>query len=309
MSTVLGGDAVSTVLGVDAVSTVLGVDLPAGADQRLAGKAAIVTGAARGIGRSCALAFARAGADLLLLDIGHDLAGVPYPLGTASQLEHTAQLCRQAGGPVSTVLTVQADVRDSEAVRRAVDVAIERFGRVDVLLNNAGIAAPSGKAVHDIEAREWDLMLDVDVSGAWRMIRAVGKVMCHQRSGSIINVASTAGLVGYRNFAGYVTAKHALVGLSKAAALDLAPFKVRVNALCPGSVRDEPAVEGRMLTEIARSLEVPVDEHEHTFVTAQPMNALIEPEDVAGAALWLASDESRQVTGSAVPVDGGYLSR
>ena len=279
------------------------------ADQRLAGKAVLVTGAARGIGRCCALAFARAGADLLLLDIGHDLAGVPYPLGTGSQLEHTAQLCREVGGPAATVLTVEADVRDLDAVRGAVEVALARFGRIDVVLNNAGIAAPSGKAVHDIEADEWELMLDVDVSGAWRMIRSVGRVMSHQRSGSIINVASTAGLVGYRNFAGYVTAKHALVGLSKAAALDLAPFKVRVNALCPGSVRDDPAVEGRMLSEIARSLDVAVDEHEQTFVTAQPMNALIEPDDVAGAALWLASDESRQVTGSVVSVDGGFTSR
>lgn len=274
--------------------------------KRLAGKVAIVTGAARGIGRACAVAFARAGADLLLLDIGADLAGVPYPLGSVSQLEHTAALCRQAD---STVLSVQADVRDLAAVRRAVELALERFGRIDVVLNNAGIAAPSGKAVHDIEADEWDLMLDVDVSGAWRMIRAVGAVMSHQRSGSIINVASTAGLVGYRNFAGYVTAKHALVGLSKAAALDLAPFGVRVNALCPGSVRDDPAVEGRMLSEIARSLDVEVAEHEQTFVTSQPMNALIEPGDVAGAALWLASEESRQVTGSVVAVDGGFTSR
>lgn len=278
-------------------------------DGRLAGKVAVVTGAARGIGRACAVAFARAGADLLLLDIAHDLAGVPYPLGTASQLEHTADLCREAGGPAATVLSVQADVRDLQAVQDAVDLALARFGRIDVVLNNAGIAAPSGKPVHDIEADEWDLMLDVDVSGAWRMIRAVGKVMSAQRSGSIINVASTAGLVGYRNFAGYVTAKHALVGLSKAAALDLAPFKVRVNALCPGSVRDDPAVEGRMLSEIARSLDVPVAEHEQTFVTAQPMNALIEPDDIAGAALWLASEESRQVTGSVVPVDGGFTSR
>ncbi|MFJ3897483.1 SDR family oxidoreductase [Streptomyces sp. NPDC090083] len=272
----------------------------------LTGKVALVTGAARGIGRACALAYARAGADLLLTDIGDDLDGVPYPLGTRSQLAYTARMCREEGG---TVATATADVRDLDAVRAVVEGALDRFGRVDVLLNNAGIAAPSGKTVHDITPDEWDLMLDVDVSGAWRMIRAVGTAMTVQRAGSVINVASTAGLVGYRHFAGYVTAKHALVGLTKAAALDLAPFGVRVNALCPGSVRDDDAAEGRMLTEIARSLEVPVQEHEETFVAAQPMNRLIEPEDVAGAAVWLGSDDSRQVTGSTVTVDGGFTSR
>ncbi|MFF8406113.1 SDR family oxidoreductase [Streptomyces sp. NPDC014846] len=274
----------------------------------LAGKAAIVTGAARGIGRACALAYARAGADLLLTDIGHDLDGVPYPLGTPGQLAHTARLCREQG-PGITVITAEADVRDLDAVRTVADTALDRFGRIDVLLNNAGIAAPSGKTVHDIAPDEWGLMLDIDVSGAWRMIRSVGAAMTGRRSGSVINVASTAGLVGYRHFAGYVTAKHALVGLTKAAALDLAPYGVRVNALCPGSVRDDDAAEGRMLTEIARSLEVPVEEHEETFVAAQPMNRLIEPEDVAGAAVWLGSDDARQVTGTTVTVDGGFTSR
>ncbi|MEU3183488.1 SDR family oxidoreductase [Streptomyces sp. NPDC006923] len=274
----------------------------------LTGKAALITGAARGIGRACALAYARAGADLLLTDIGHDLDGVPYPLGTPGQLAHTARLCREENDRI-TVVTAEADVRDLEAVHQVVRTAVDRFGRIDILLSSAGIAAPSGKTVHDIDPGEWDLMLDVDVSGAWRMIKAVGRVMTHQRSGSIINVASTAGLVGYRHFAGYVTAKHALVGLTKAAALDLAPYQVRVNALCPGSVRDDEAAEGRMLTEIARSLAVPVEEHEETFVAAQPMNRLIEPEDVAGAAVWLGSDGSRQVTGSTVTVDGGFTSR
>ncbi len=133
--------------------------------------------------------------------------------------------------------------------------------------------------------------------------------MLQQRSGSIINVASTAGMVGYRHFAGYVAAKHGVVGLTRAAALDFAPLKVRVNALCPGSVRDDFGVEGQMLSEIARSLEVPVAEHEETFLQAQPMNALLEPEDISAAAVWLASDESRQVTGSVLAVDGGFTAR
>jgi NAD(P)-dependent dehydrogenase (short-subunit alcohol dehydrogenase family) len=274
--------------------------------MRLAGRTVIITGAARGVGRSCATVFAAEGADLVLLDIGGDLPGVPYPLGSVSQLEHTAQLCRQHG---AALLTRLVDVRDLGALQEAVDEAYHRFGRIDVLVNNAGIAAPSGKTTHEISEDEWQLMIDVDLSGAWRMTKAVGKHMTTQRGGSIINIASTAGLVGYRHFAGYVAAKHGVVGLTKATALDYAPMKVRVNALCPGSIRDDHAVEGRMLSEIARSLDVPVAEHEQTFLQAQPMNALIEPEDVAMAALWLASDDSRQVTGSVVTVDGGFTAR
>jgi NAD(P)-dependent dehydrogenase (short-subunit alcohol dehydrogenase family) len=274
--------------------------------MRLAGKAAIITGAARGLGRACAVAFAREGAGLLLVDVAGDLAGVPYPLGSKSQLLHTAELCRAQG---AIVLTAAADVREPTAVAGVADTAHDRFGRVDVLVNNAGIAAPAGRPVHEITEAEWQLILDVDLSGAWRMTRSVAAGMAQRRAGSIINVASTAGLVGYRHFAGYVAAKHGLIGLTKAAALDYAPRKVRVNALCPGSVRDSAWVEGRMLAEIARALDVPVADHEPEFTQAQPMNTLIEPEDVANAAVWLASDESRQVTGTVVTVDGGFSAR
>jgi NAD(P)-dependent dehydrogenase (short-subunit alcohol dehydrogenase family) len=272
----------------------------------LRGKTAVVTGAARGLGRACAVRFAEEGADLVLVDVGGDLSGVPYPLGSANQLEHTAKLCRANG---AAVVTVTADVRRPEAVEEAARQALDRFAAVDVLLNNAGIAAPSGKAVHEIAEDEWDLMVGIDLTGAWRMMKAVVPAMVEQRSGSVINVASTAGLVGYRHFAGYVAAKHGLIGLTKAAALDYAPFRVRVNALCPGSVRDDPLNEGRMLAEIARSLDVDVDEHEEIFVQSQPMNSLIEPQDIAGAAVWLAGDDSRQVTGTTLTVDGGFSAR
>ncbi|MFJ6613454.1 mycofactocin-coupled SDR family oxidoreductase [Streptomyces sp. NPDC091289] len=274
--------------------------------MRLQGKTVIVTGAARGVGRACALAFSREGADLVLLDVCGDIEGVPYPLGTPSQLAHTAERCRQEG---AAVLVAEADLRDRAALRTVVDRTVERFGRVDVLVNNAGIAGPSGKSAHDFTEDEWQVMIDVNLSGAWRLTSLVGPLMTAQRSGSVINVASTAGLVGYRGFAGYAASKHGLIGLTKATALDYAPMKVRVNALCPGSIRDDSQVEGRMLSEIARSLDLPVAEHEETFVQSQPMNALIEPEDVAGAALWLASDESRQVTGSVLTVDGGFTAR
>jgi NAD(P)-dependent dehydrogenase (short-subunit alcohol dehydrogenase family) len=270
---------------------------------RLAGKVALVTGAARGLGRACAVSFAKHGADVVLLDIARNLPGVPYPLGSESQLDYTAELCRKQG---VASLAIPVDVRDLKAVEQAVHMALERFSRIDVLLNSAGIAAPSGKITHEISEIEWQLMIDIDLTGAWKMMRAVGPSMIARRVGSIINVSSTAGMVGYRNFAAYVAAKHGIIGLTRAAALDYAPLKVRVNALCPGSVRDDAQVEGRMLSEIARSLDVPVEDHEEAFVRAQPMNTLIEPDDVAFAAVWLASDESRQVTGSVLAVDGGF---
>ncbi|MEU1516136.1 SDR family oxidoreductase [Streptomyces sp. NPDC005811] len=274
--------------------------------MRLTGRTVVVTGAARGLGRATALACAAEGADLALLDLCGDLPGVPYPLGTEGQLEHTAALCREAG---SAVLTARCDVRDLRSVEEAVALAADRFGALDGVVNNAGIAAPSGRPAHEIGEEEWALMIDVDLSGAWRMIRTVGKAMSARRSGSIVNIASTAGLVGYRHFAGYVAAKHGLIGLTRAAALDYAPRRVRVNAVCPGSVRDDPAAEGRMLAEIARALDVPVSEHEEEFVAAQPMNALIEPEDVAAAVVYLLSDDARQVTGTTLTVDGGFSAR
>ncbi|GLZ28525.1 putative short chain dehydrogenase/reductase [Lentzea sp. NBRC 105346] len=273
---------------------------------RLEGKVAIITGAARGIGRACATAFAAQGADLVLLDVCGDVDGVPYPLGTRGQLDHTAKTCEAAG---ASVITTACDVRDPAAARQAVEAAAGRYGRIDVLVNNAGIAAPSGKVVHEITDTEWDVMLGVDLTGAFHLTRAVAPVMIGQRAGSIVNIASTAGLVGYRNFAGYVTAKHGLIGLTKATALDYAPFRVRANALCPGSVRDDPHLEGRMLVEIARSLAVDTTDHEAVFAEQQPTNHLVEAQDVAATAVWLASDESPHVTGSVITVDGAFTAR
>jgi NAD(P)-dependent dehydrogenase (short-subunit alcohol dehydrogenase family) len=274
--------------------------------MRLDSKVALITGAARGLGRACAVALAAEGADVVLADVAADLAGVPYPLGTLSQLEHTGELCRELG---ASVLLRQVDVRDRPDVDALMTATLERFSRLDVLINNAGIAAPSGTAVQNVSESDWHLMIDVNLNGAWRMLNAAAPIMVGQRSGSIVNVSSTAGLVGYPNFAGYVTAKHGLIGLTKAAALDLASAKVRVNALCPGSVRDSDWAEGRMLAAIAESLGIPVREHEQIFARDQPTNSLVEPESVASAAVWLAADESRHVTGSVVTVDGGFSSR
>src|SRR5262245_3046594 len=136
----------------------------------LAGKTAVITGAARGIGRECALRFAREGADLVLLDIGADLPGVGYPMGARDQLDRTAGLCEKLGAAVAALAV---DVRDADGVAAAVAAGLARFGSVDVLVNNAGIVAPSGVPVHEIGEADWALMLDVNLTGAWRMIKAV----------------------------------------------------------------------------------------------------------------------------------------
>ena len=274
--------------------------------MRLVDKTALVTGAARGVGRAIAIELARQGASLALLDVSGQIEGVPYELGTLSQLQYTTDECRKFG---NGAFALQTDVRDLGAVQSAVQTTLSRFGRIDVLVNNAGIAAPSGKAVHEIEEEEWNLMIDIDLNGAWRLIKAVGQALIQQRSGSIINLSSTAGMVGYRYFSAYVAAKHGVVGLTRAAALDYAPHKVRVNAVLPGSVRDDTQLEGTMLREIARALDVSTADHERIFASSQPSNTLVEAQDVAHAVTWLASDESRHVTGSAIAVDGGFTAR
>lgn len=274
--------------------------------MRLRDKAVVITGAARGIGRAIAVACASEGADVVLLDIAADLPGCPYPLGTADQLAATAKLCAEYAVTATHHIV---DVRDGTAVSAAIEETLDRFGRVDVLVNNAGLATPAGTPIHEVTEEQWRLILDVDLDGAWRMLRSTAPGMVRNGRGSVINIASTAGLVGYRYFGAYVAAKHALVGLTKAAALDLAPHGVRVNAVCPGSVHDDPDLDGRMLGEIARALGLPVAEHERTFVTDQPANRLVRAQDVARTCVWLASDEATDVTGAAITVDGGFTAR
>src|SRR3954467_634350 len=134
--------------------------------MRLDEKAVVVTGAARGIGRAVASACARQGADLVLLDVAHDIDGCPYPLGTADQLAETAKRCAEEA---VTVVVHEVDVRDSEATTRAVEDTLDRFGRIDALVNCAGLATPAGSPVHEIAEEQWRLILDVDLDGAWRM--------------------------------------------------------------------------------------------------------------------------------------------
>ncbi|MDQ1294538.1 MAG: Mycofactocin-coupled family oxidoreductase [Actinomycetota bacterium] len=272
----------------------------------LRGRTVLLTGAARGIGRATAVRLATEGADLVLTDIGRDDPDVPYPLGRTDQLERTARSCREQG---ASVLTAGMDVRSQDAVDKVVTQALERFGRIDVAVSNAGIGAPAGKATHEFTSAEWSVVLDVNLSGPWRVLKAVAPVMLAQGAGSIINISSTAGLVGYRLFATYVASNHGLIGLTRSAALDYAPFGIRVNAVCPGPVGDDDALECRMTAVVAQALGLSYEEQEAVDLESVPTESLVQPADVAGAVAWLAGDDSRRVTGSVVTVDSGYTVR
>jgi NAD(P)-dependent dehydrogenase (short-subunit alcohol dehydrogenase family) len=265
-----------------------------------------ITGAARGVGRASALAFAAEGANLLLGDICEPIEECPYPLGTAEQLEESARKCRELG---SRVTTARLDVRHQAQIAEAVERCHSELGQIDVLVNNAGLVGPAGAPAHQLEESEWTTMVDVDLNGPWRCAKAVLPDMLARRSGSIVNVASTAGLVAFPFFANYVAAKHGLIGLTRALALDYAPHSIRVNAVCPTSIRDEPELDSAMLAGVASMLGVDREDYEALSLPHHPLGSLISAGDVAGAIVWLCSTGASSVTGAVIPVDGGFTAR
>jgi NAD(P)-dependent dehydrogenase (short-subunit alcohol dehydrogenase family) len=265
-----------------------------------------ITGAARGVGRATALAFAETGARLLLTDICAQIPECPYPLGTEAQLEETARRCRAAG---AQVLTARVDVREQGQIDDAVERCRAELGPVGVLVNNAGIVGPAGAPAHQLEEAEWTTMIDVDLNGVWRCAKAALPHMIAARRGAIVNVSSTAGLVAFPYFANYVAAKHGVIGLTKALALDCAPHGIRVNAVCPTSVRDEPELDSAMLAGVAAMMGVEAEDYEALSLPHHPLGALVTGAQVAAAIVWLASDAAAGSTGTVVAVDAGFTTR
>lgn len=266
-----------------------------------------ITGAARGIGRKTALAFAEAGDSLLLADICAPIAECPYPMGTLEELEETAERCRRAGS--GAIVTATMDVRRPEEVEAAVRRGREGLGPIGVLVNNAGIVGPAGALAHELSEEQWSVVVDVDLGGVWRCSKAVLPEMVSRRQGAIVNISSTAGLVAFPHFANYVAAKHAVIGLTRALALDYAAYAIRVNAVCPTSVHDEAESHPGMLHGVADMLGVDLEDYEALSLPHHPLGTLVDAADVAAAVFWLASDASARVTGAVVPVDAGFTSR
>ena len=248
---------------------------------KLEGKVAVITGAGAGIGRASALVFARQGAAVVVADL--DVAAGE---GAASQI-------RREGGKAAFV---QADVAESDQVERMVRSAVEAFGRVDVLFNNAGVNFPA--TVVDISEEAWRRSLDVNLKGVMLGCRHVIPEMLKIGGGSIINTASMLGLVASPRQAPYAAAKGAVVMLTRQVAIDYAQRNIRVNCLCPSEVNTE--MNRRFIEQS------PNPQAELRRVLARiPMDRMAEPEEIASAALFLASDDSSYITGVALPVDGG----
>jgi SDR family mycofactocin-dependent oxidoreductase len=263
-----------------------------------AGKVAFITGAAHGQGRATAVALAREGARIGAFDIARPMSYPGYEMGTPTELESLADVCRQLG---SECMTFAGDVRDDIAVTRAVEETTHRFGRIDILFNNAGICAYG--LAHELTEEGWDAMLDINLKGAWLVARRVIPVMMRQGSGVIINNSSIAGLRGMGRLSHYAASKWGLTGLTKSWAIELAPYGIRVNSIHPTGVNTPmndglAALEGLTAKQIA----------ERSAGNLLPV-PWIEPDDVAQAVLYLASDRARFVTGAPLVIDAGLLTR
>ncbi|WP_041939147.1 MULTISPECIES: mycofactocin-coupled SDR family oxidoreductase [Frankia] len=273
---------------------------------RVAGKVAFITGAARGQGRSHAVRLAEEGADIIAMDICRSIQGVPYD---GPSPEDLAETVKQVERLDRRIVAIEADVRDQEAVSAALARGLDRFGRLDIVAANAGISSAPHPA-QDIPDDVWTTMLDINLSGVWRTCRAaIPHLVAAGHGGAIVLTSSAAGLQPYANVAHYVSAKHGVVGLMRALALELAPHNIRVNTLHPTQV-DTPMIMNDSTYRLFRpDLSHPT--REDFAPASQAMNALplpwVEARDVSNALLFLASDEARYITGVALPVDAGAL--
>jgi (+)-trans-carveol dehydrogenase len=273
---------------------------------RVAGKVALITGAARGQGRSHAVRLASEGADIIAVDRVSQIDTVPFAMGTSEDMAETVRLVEALD---RRIIALTADVRDCTALTDSVNRGVAELGRLDIVCANAGIFtfAPIDQITED----EWSDVLDVNLTGAWHTLKAALPHLRAANGGSIIITGSTAALHPLANAAGYVAAKHGVVGLMKSAALELAPDFIRVNAVHTGNV-NTPMIRNPALYKLFLP-DTPPDQRtdEAVLPAVLAMSAMpvpwVEPEDVSNAVLWLASDEARFVTGLNVIVDAGRL--
>jgi 3-oxoacyl-[acyl-carrier protein] reductase len=245
--------------------------------MKLKDKIALITGGARGIGKSIALVFAKEGADIVIADVNIEEAGK-----TCLEIE---QLGRKT-------LALEMDVTNYKKVEEAVNKILDKFTKVDILVNNAGITKDN--LLLRMSESEWDAVINVNLKGSFNCIKAVARQMIKQRQGRIINIASIIGIMGNAGQANYSASKAGIIALTKTAAKELASRNIGVNAIAPGFIETE--MTARLPEDIRQKMK-----------EAIPLNKFGKPEDVATACLFLASEESSYITGQTIVVDGGLV--
>lgn len=265
--------------------------------SRLDGRAVVISGGARG--RQHAVILARHGADIAIIDAPTGLHNVPYPLGTPQDMAETVKLVEAEG---RRCLSFQADVRDHEAMADVAASVFNAYGRIDIVLANAGIASGGGSAM-DLTVEQWREVIDVNLSGTWYFCQALIPYLIQGgRGGSVVITSSAAGLRGGPGWVHYTASKHAVVGLMRALAHELAPHNIRINTVHPTGVATPMIVNPWFEALAAQSPEL---KRTRNLLDVD----LLDPADVSNAILWLVSDEARYITGVTLPVNAGILVR
>ena len=268
---------------------------------KLDGKVALITGVARGQGRSHAIRLAQEGADIIGVDICRQLQSVGYPMATTADLEQTVKEVEALG---RRIVVREADVREFDELRQAFDEGVEELGPVTIVIANAGIG-PGGMAS---DQQQWDEAIGVNLTGVWNTGRvAIPSMVKNGQGGAIVLTSSTGGLTGapidVAGMLAYTAAKHGVIGLMRSWANSLAPYFIRVNSVAPTTVRTPMAGDGNVAEILKHAPKLA-----GSLTNAIPVEA-VEAVDVSNAILWLVSEEARYVTGTVVPVDAGNVNR
>ncbi len=272
---------------------------------RVEGKVAFITGAARGQGRAHAVRLAQEGADIIAVDICKKIDTVDLiAASTPEDLAETADLVK---GHNRRIYTAEVDVRDYDALKAALDTGVEQLGKLDIIVANAGIGN-GGQTLDKTSEADWTAMIDINLSGVWKTVKAgVPHLLAGGNGGSIILTSSVGGLKAYPHCGHYVAAKHGVVGLMRTFAVELGAQNIRVNSVHPTNVNTPLFMNDGTMRLFRPDLENPGPDD--MKVVGQLMHTLpigwVEPEDIANAVLFLASDEARYVTGVTLPIDGG----